>query len=301
MSAALSIGTAGEAPASAARPAAISITPTLTRPATSSPRLGRSRQALTETRWSPLPEKPNRESSHDRIVSLRQRAEQAEQRADSLERERDEEEVGSSAGVGDSARTPDSLPRSLASDLEGNQRTPSAASSTICVHGFPGVGGDWVSFDEAKGAYQALEKRLGEARRALEIALWGLRDPQSSDMRTKARWSVEKVLDSEDSPSYFVGAQPPAGHSPSPSQDPETREECPECGKQGCPWHMPDIDALERAAEDIDHLEDAGVREWSELMLRLEDEGWRLRRLAPPHGPIAQQEDVADQPSERHK
>ena len=51
---------------------------------------------------------------------------------------------------------------------------------------------------------------------------------------------------------------------------------CPECGRVGCPWHMPEIDALRAAAEEVE-LDGIDLVGWGRAAL-----GSRTERLGDP-------------------
>ena len=57
---------------------------------------------------------------------------------------------------------------------------------------------------------------------------------------------------------------------------------------------MPDIDALERAASDIEAFGDVGLQAWSELLLALSP-GWELRELSSDHPQEPSSEEEADE------
>jgi hypothetical protein len=57
-------------------------------------------------------------------------------------------------------------------------------------------------------------------------------------------------------------------------------EKCPECGQLDCHWHMPEVDALRKAAAEVEHGDDIDLVGWVEIRGALEENGWEICRLA---------------------
>lgn len=76
-----------------------------------------------------------------------------------------------------------------------------------------------------------------------------------------------------------------SGAGPQPSSVAAVEDSSPSARASAAPsvYDFSELDALSRAAVEIDHLNEAGSKEWAELLLGLEADGWQLVRSAPSH------------------